>query len=102
MELFKDDKPESSNSFSINKSYASKFEHNKARAELQRLDEKYSGKNDGDEDSSSDDETEDEEGEQITPEVDAAILRTIARIRAKDTGIYEDGKKVFDGEFFEL
>ena len=43
------------------------------------------------------DESEDEDGEELTPAVDAAILRTLARIRNKDPEIYESGKHVFDG-----
>ena len=40
---------------------------------------------------------EDEDGEELTPAVDAAILRTLARIRRKDPEIYENGKAVFEG-----
>ena len=43
------------------------------------------------------DETEDEDGEELTPAVDAAILRTLARIKRKDPAIYESGKSVFQG-----
>lgn len=42
-------------------------------------------------------ESEDEEGEELTPALDAAILRTLARIRRKDPSIYESGKDVFEG-----
>jgi len=31
--------------------------------------------------------------------MDAAILRTLARIRKKDPGIYESGKNIFGGAF---
>lgn len=51
---------------------------------------------DGEEDSESD-ESEDEDGEELTPAVDAAILRTLARIRRKDPEIYESGREVFTG-----
>ena len=44
-------------------------------------------------------ESEDEDGEELTPAVDAAILRTLARIRRKDPSIYESGKDVFEGAF---
>jgi protein KRI1 len=37
--------------------------------------------------SSSSDETEDEDGEELTPAMDAAILRTLAKIKRKD-GVY--------------
>lgn len=49
-----------------------------------------------DEDSESD-ESEDEDGEELTPAVDAAILRTLARIRRKDPEIYQSGREVFTG-----
>jgi protein KRI1 len=43
------------------------------------------------------DESEDEEGEELTPVVDAAILRTLARIKRKDPEIYNSEKNIFDG-----
>ena len=43
-------------------------------------------------------ESEDEDGEEMTPAVDVAILRTLARIRQKDPSIYDSGKSVFDGK----
>lgn len=43
------------------------------------------------------DESEDEDGEELTMAVDAAILRTLARIKRKDPSIYESGKNVFGG-----
>lgn len=55
---------------------------------------------DDDDDSESDsesDESEDEEGEELTPIVDAAILRTLARIRRKDPEIYDAEKNIFGG-----
>ncbi|UZJ56351.1 hypothetical protein CBS101457_005671 [Exobasidium rhododendri] len=86
----------------INKEYAARFNHNKERAELHRLQEKHGNRGDDDDDdddeSSSDDETEDDEGEQVTADVDAAILTTLAKIRRKDESIYEAGKRVFDEE----
>lgn len=42
-------------------------------------------------------ESEDEDGEELTPAVDAAILRTLARIKQKDPSIYESGKSIFEG-----
>jgi hypothetical protein len=41
------------------------------------------------------DETEDEDGEELTPVMDAAILRTLARIR-RGEGV-EEGRNVFEG-----
>jgi protein KRI1 len=42
-------------------------------------------------------EDEDEDGEELTPAVDAAILRTLARIKRKDPEIYNTGTGVFEG-----
>ena len=53
---------------------------------------------DEDEDDETDYSTDDEDAELVTPEVDAAILRTLAKIRAKDPSVYEEGRAVFDGE----
>lgn len=47
----------------------------------------------------SEDTEEDSDGEELTPAVDAAILRTLARIRKKDPAIYEGGRRVFEGVF---
>lgn len=44
-------------------------------------------------------ESEDEEGEELTPAVDAAILRTLARIKRKDPEIYETEKSIFAGMY---
>lgn len=54
--------------------------------------------NDESEDSE-EDESEDENGEELTPAVDAAILRTLARIKRKDPAIYEADKSIFQGQF---
>ena len=54
-----------------------------------------------DDDASSDSESaesEDEHGEELTPTVDAAILRTLARIRKRDPGIYDSNKDIFGGK----
>ena len=64
--------------------------------------EKYGSDADTDdlnaEDSDSEsDESEDEDGEELTPALDAAILRTLARIKARDPGIYDTGRSVFEG-----
>jgi hypothetical protein len=42
-------------------------------------------------------ESEDEYGEELTPTVDAAILRTLARIKRKDPEIYNSEKGIFEG-----
>lgn len=62
--------------------------------------EKYGSdveEDDEDDEDSEEAESEDEDGEELTPAVDAAILRTLARIKRKDPAIYEQGKDVFDG-----
>ncbi len=41
---------------------------------------------------------DDSDGEFVTPAVDVAILRTLARIRKKDPTVYEEGREVFDGK----
>jgi hypothetical protein len=52
---------------------------------------------DDDEVSDESDEEEDEYGEELTPAMDAAILRTLRLIRS-GKGVYE-GEKVIEGEF---
>lgn len=54
-------------------------------------------KDEEDSEDSEEDESEDEEGEELTPAVDAAILRTLARIKRKDPEIYDTNKGVFEG-----
>lgn len=116
MDLFADDaapaaqsRGSSPESFQINEEYARRFQHNKERTELHQLQERYGKSADGgvaagesDDDSSSSDETEDDDGEQVTADVDAAILRTLAKIRGRDESIYDVSKRVFDGEFAVL
>jgi hypothetical protein len=48
------------------------------------------------------DESEDEDGEELTMAVDAAILRTLARIKRKDPSIYESDKNIFGGVFTSI
>ncbi|KAJ8076653.1 Kinetochore protein Spc24 [Marasmius tenuissimus] len=64
------------------------------------LKEKYGSdaEEDGDEESDEEsDESEDEDGEELTPAVDAAILRTLARIKRKDPEIYNSKSGIFEG-----
>ena len=102
MDLFADvgEKPE--DTLSINQSYAERYQHNKRRVHLEQLKEKYGNgpveEDDDDDDSDSEDVTEDEDGEQLTPQMDAAILRTLQRIRAKDSDLYDANNRVFDSE----
>lgn len=54
---------------------------------------------DDDDEDSEEGESEDEDGEELTPAVDVAILRTLARIKRKDPSIYQQGKDVFEGVY---
>jgi protein KRI1 len=73
----------------INQEYARRFEHNKKREELHRLQEKYGANGDEGSESSSDDETEDDEGLLVTEDLDAEISATLQAIRNKDPRIYD-------------
>ncbi|KAI6115988.1 KRI1-like family C-terminal-domain-containing protein [Pisolithus sp. B1] len=86
----------------VNEHYAKAFQHKKEREELAKLKEKY-GSDISDtsveEDSEdSDDTSEDSDGVELTPAVDAAILRTLARIKKKDPNIYDGDRQVFEEE----
>ncbi|KAK0748779.1 KRI1-like family C-terminal-domain-containing protein [Apiosordaria backusii] len=71
----------------INEEYARRFEHNKKREELQRLQEKYGAGEESE--SSSEDESEDDEAALITEDLDAEISATLAAIKNKDPRIYD-------------
>ncbi|KAI0644883.1 KRI1-like family C-terminal-domain-containing protein [Trametes meyenii] len=100
--MFSDDSDiEDTYKLTINEHYAKAFEYRKEREELAKLKEKYGSdadEGDEDEDDSEDAESEDEDGEELTPAVDAAILRTLARIKRRDPAIYESGKDIFEEE----
>ncbi|KAI0667062.1 KRI1-like family C-terminal-domain-containing protein [Trametes maxima] len=100
--MFSDDSDaEDTYELTINEHYAKAFEYRKEREELAKLKEKYGSDVDEggeDEDDSEDAESEDEDGEELTPAVDAAILRTLARIKRRDPAIYESGKDIFEEE----
>ncbi|THH07868.1 hypothetical protein EW145_g3091 [Phellinidium pouzarii] len=83
----------------LNEHFAKAYAYKKEREELSNLKDKYgSDLEEGGEvsEDSEEDTTEDEEGEELTPAVDAAILRTLARIKRKDPAIYEVDKDVFE------
>ncbi|KAF7969961.1 hypothetical protein HWV62_25512 [Athelia sp. TMB] len=81
----------------INEHYAKAFEYKKEREELAKLKEKYGSDLDEEEEEDSEEaESEDEDGEELTPAVDAAILRTLARIKRKDPEIYQAEKGIFE------
>ncbi|KAI1417795.1 Krr1-domain-containing protein [Hypoxylon sp. FL1857] len=102
--LFDDSEDESDGGvkLQINTEYAKRFEHNKKREELQRLEEKYKSrqangdksKEGDDESDSSSDETEDENGFLATEDLDAEISATLQAIKNKDPRLY-DGKTSF-------
>jgi protein KRI1 len=43
-------------------------------------------------------ESEDEDGEELTPGVDAAILRMLAKIKRRDPEIYDKENAIFEGK----
>ncbi|KIX04685.1 uncharacterized protein Z518_05555 [Rhinocladiella mackenziei CBS 650.93] len=94
----------------VNESFARRFEHNKKREELQRLEEKL-GKStrkrkrdddtDSGEDSGSDTSTSEseDEGELATETLDSEIMATIHAIRSKDPRVYDKSTKFYtEGE----
>ncbi|GFR40096.1 hypothetical protein Agub_g644 [Astrephomene gubernaculifera] len=102
-------------SIRVNKEYATRFEHNKRREELHRLQAKYPEEAEklarkiareaaiaagqeppplGDDDSS---EEEEDDGE-IPVDTEAKIFETLMRIRRKDPAIYQKDVKFFDDE----
>ncbi|BGP21708.1 KRR1 interacting protein 1 [Rhodotorula toruloides] len=86
--------------FKVNEQFAEKYEQKKRGEELSKLQDKY-GKDyqlPEHDDESTDYSTDDEAAELVTPEVDAAILRTLAKIRARDPSVYEQGREVFEEE----
>ncbi|KAK4224139.1 KRI1-like family C-terminal-domain-containing protein [Podospora fimiseda] len=87
----------------VNEEYARRFEHNKKREELHRLQEKY-GANGDEESEPSTDESEDDEAVLITEDLDAEISATLAAIKNKDPRIYDKDAvfyKPFDPEAIE-
>ncbi|KAL5504664.1 KRI1 [Sanghuangporus vaninii] len=84
----------------INEHFAKAYGRKKEREELAKLKEKYGSDAESvlDESEDSEDTDEDEDGEELTPAVDAAILRTLARIKRKDPDIYDSKKDVFEEE----
>ncbi|KAJ5157242.1 uncharacterized protein N7482_008342 [Penicillium canariense] len=95
--------------FKINEDYARRFEHNKKREEVQKLELKYgkasslgkhrAGEPFDDEESSSDEE-EDDDGELATEALDAEIMATLKAIREKDPRVY-DAEASFYSKFDE-
>ena len=87
--LFEDDDTcnvESEVELTVNKEYAARFEHNKRREELQRLEEADLS---GETDSSTDSEDEDEDGYLASGPLDDQFQATLQAIRNKDPSIYD-------------
>ncbi|GAA5870321.1 hypothetical protein JCM16303_001963 [Sporobolomyces ruberrimus] len=90
--------------FNVNKGFADKYETKKRTEELSKLQDKYGkdyqfGDLEGESEEDSEDLSDDDsDAEFVTPQVDAAILRTLARIKAKDPAVYEADRDVFEEE----
>ena len=92
------------NLIKINHNFAKRFEEKKRQEELQQLAAKY-GKNTTDSEMDRDDESissssssEDEEGVEASLSNDIELVRTIAKIRAKDSSIYDTETAFFPEE----
>ncbi|CAH7688086.1 KRI1-like family-domain-containing protein [Phakopsora pachyrhizi] len=91
------DSDHSENEFNYDEDYARKYERQKRSQELMRLKDKYGEDyepSDSDESLSS----EDSDAELVTPEVDAAIFKTLARIKMADPKLYSGQDEVFQDE----
>ncbi|KAJ5834868.1 KRR1 interacting protein 1 [Penicillium robsamsonii] len=80
--------------FKINEDYARRFEHNKKREEVARLESKYGkssslGNRPGEDSEDSDSEEEDDDAELATEALDAEISATLNAIRSKDPRVYD-------------
>ncbi|KAL8782771.1 MAG: hypothetical protein Q9213_005095 [Squamulea squamosa] len=90
-----------SNVFTINQDFAKKFEHNKRREELHKLEERYGkskangkldfdvGESEEDTSSSTDSEEEDDDGVLALGRLDQQVQATLSAIRAKDPRVYD-------------
>ncbi|KAK9366677.1 KRI1-like family C-terminal-domain-containing protein [Lipomyces kononenkoae] len=80
----------------INEAYRRRFDYNKEREELHRLQEKYDrGElHDDDEDSSS--EEEDEEADLLTEDIDQRISQVVDALRRNDTTVKDPKVRFFD------
>ncbi|EJT96944.1 Krr1-domain-containing protein [Dacryopinax primogenitus] len=95
MDLFDDDE---THKITINQHFAAAYAAKKEREELSILEEKYGSESQNDDDDDESEEDEDEYGDDITPAMDAAIFKTLSRIRRKDPIIYNQEKDVFQEE----
>lgn len=86
---------EESGELQIDEEYAKRFQHNKEREELHRLQDKYGKKVPLEDEESSTSEEEDEFGDLVTEEVDQGINEVLRRIRDGDTKELLDPKTKF-------
>ncbi|KAL8659540.1 MAG: hypothetical protein Q9226_000382 [Calogaya cf. arnoldii] len=90
-----------SNVFTINQEFAKRFEHNKRREELHKLEERYgksetngkrnldANESEGETDSSTDSEDEDDDGVLALGNLDQQVQATLNAIRSKDPRVYD-------------
>ena len=62
----------------------------------------YESGDEDEDDDSEEDESEDEDGYELTPAMDAAILRTLSRIKNRDPEIYNLDKGIFEGDHHHI
>ncbi|KAK9328466.1 KRI1-like family C-terminal-domain-containing protein [Lipomyces starkeyi] len=78
-------------SLTINEAYKKRFDHNKEREELQRLQEKFNrGELDGDDEESSTSEEEDEEADLLTEDIDRRIVEVVNALRRNDPDVVKN------------
>lgn len=82
----------------VNEAYAKRFEHNKRREELHRLQEKYGKGNEGDlglDETDSEDEEEENEDGFAPQKTEEQFLKTLVRIKKRDPTIYDTQQKLY-------
>jgi protein KRI1 len=89
----------------VNKKYATEYQHRKEREELRQVQQQrdakglYEDGNDNDDSTtSSDDEEEDEDGALLTPSVNIQFLKTIKALRQKSDVIYDPNQRFFEDD----
>uniref|UniRef100_A0ACD5VZJ9 Uncharacterized protein n=1 Tax=Avena sativa TaxID=4498 RepID=A0ACD5VZJ9_AVESA len=97
------DSPAEDNSkIQINEEYARRFEHNKRREALQRLEEQKKkgvvSESDDDDESDDEDESSDEDVSAASRRIDRHMLQVISRIRSGDSAILDKHAKVYSSE----